>query len=199
MMYTARITVDPRGEAVERHRILYQRARLGALWRLLMRRCRRLDNLMDIQHHYKVENSAYGGVTTVPLDQIRGSEGRVRDFDPEFRPLKAHNAERWINIAIARLRETPLPPVELVRVNDSYYVRDGHHRISVAKSFHQADIDAQVTTWYVTKRADTSPLPSCRPVRRTFSQRLGELREVAVAMVARLRRGRLATTGDVYS
>lgn len=198
-MYTPRITLDPRGEAVERHRILHQKARLGTLWRLLTGRCLRLDNLMDIQHHYKVENSAYGGVTTVPLDQIRGSEGRVRDFDPEFRPLKAHNAERWINIAIARMREVPLPPVELVRVNDSYYVRDGHHRISVARAFQQADIDAQVTTWYVTQLADAPPPPGCRPVGQTFGQRLGELRELALALVARLRRGRLVTTGNVYS
>jgi hypothetical protein len=198
-MFTPRITVDPRGEAVERHRILYQRARLGELWRLVAGRRRRLENLMDIQRNYKVENSAYGGVTTIPLDQIRGSEGRVRDFDPEFRPLKAHNAERWINIAIARLREVPLPPVQLVRVNDRFYVRDGHHRISVAKAFHQADIDAQVTTWYVTKLVDAVAQPVCRPAALAPGQWLGELRNLTAAMVTKLRRGRLATAGDVYS
>lgn len=154
---------------------------------------------MGVQHLYKVENSAYGGVTIIPLDQIRGSEGRVGDFDREFRPLKAHNAERWINIAIARMRGVPLPPVELVRVNDSYYVRDGHHRISVAKAFQQADIDAQVTTWHVTKLADVVVAPTCQPAGQTLGQRLGELRELLAAMVARLRRGRLVTTGNVYS
>lgn len=198
-MFAQTISLNPRSEAVERHRILHQKARLAALWSALTGRCRRLDNLMDVQHQYKVENSAYGGVTTVSLDRIHGSEGRVGDFDREFRPLKAHNAERWINIAIARLREVPLPPVELVRVNDSYYVRDGHHRISVAKAFHQADIDAQVTTWHVTKLAGALAPPACRPAIQAPGTWLGEIAEMLAAMVTRVRRGRLVTTGDVYS
>jgi hypothetical protein len=198
-MLAPTVSINPRGEAVERHRILHQRARLGQLWRFLTRRCQRLDNLMEIHDQYKVENSAYGGVTTVPLDQIRGSEGRVRDFDREFRPLKIHNAERWINIAMARIREVPLPPVELVRVNDSYYVRDGHHRISVATAFPQADIDAQVTTWHVAKLAIPVKLPGCRPASQVTGGWLGELREGLATTLTRLRRGRLATTGDVYS
>jgi hypothetical protein len=50
-----------------------------------------------------------------------------------------------LNIAKLRLEGRPLPPVELIQVGDSYFVRDGHHRISVARAFGQTAIDAQVT------------------------------------------------------
>jgi hypothetical protein len=42
---------------------------------------------------------------------------------------------------------TPLPPVELIQVGDVYFVRDGHHRISVARMMGQDSIDAEVTVW----------------------------------------------------
>jgi hypothetical protein len=87
----------------------------------------------------------YEGVQTVPVEQIKGSEGRVNDFDIEFYPVREHVELRWVNVAIAMLRGVPLPPVELVRVNDTYYVRDGHHRISVARAMKQKTIDAVVT------------------------------------------------------
>jgi hypothetical protein len=58
--------------------------------------------------------------------------------------LKKHNCERWINIAVARDMGVVLPAVDLVQVGDVYYVRDGHHRISVAKAMEQLDIDARI-------------------------------------------------------
>lgn len=83
-------------------------------------------------------------VTYVPLERIVGSEGRSEDFDNHFNPLKTHNLERWLSVAVARRAGVPLPPVELVRVGDDYYVRDGHHRISVAKITGQLDIEAVI-------------------------------------------------------
>ena len=38
-----------------------------------------------------------------------------------------------------------MPPVELLKVGDIYFVRDGHHRVSVARALGRADIDAYVT------------------------------------------------------
>jgi hypothetical protein len=73
-----------------------------------------------------------------------GSEGRVDDFDSAFNPLTAHTRDRWIGIAVARRQGTVLPPVELIQVGDVYYVRDGHHRISVAKAEGQAEIEARI-------------------------------------------------------
>jgi hypothetical protein len=84
------------------------------------------------------------GVVTVPLNKIVGSEGRNGDFDAEFRPLKANLRERWMNVAAARRTGLALPPVELVRYEDDFYVRDGHHRISVARAMGQREIEALV-------------------------------------------------------
>jgi hypothetical protein len=81
----------------------------------------------------------------VPMERVRGSESRSRDFDRDFNPLQTHTRQRWINVAKARLSDVPLPSVELIRLGDDYYVRDGHHRISVAKALGQIYIDAEVT------------------------------------------------------
>jgi hypothetical protein len=81
----------------------------------------------------------------VPICQIRGSEGRCSDFDRNFNPLQDHNRVRWLRIAAARQRGRSLPPVELVQVGDFYFVRDGHHRVSVARALGQPFIAARVT------------------------------------------------------
>jgi hypothetical protein len=84
------------------------------------------------------------GIVVVPLSKIVGTEGRSDDFDVDFRPLNINNRERWINIATARQTGIILPAVELLQVGDEYYVRDGHHRISVAKVMGQLEIDARI-------------------------------------------------------
>lgn len=83
-------------------------------------------------------------IVNVPLDQIVGSESRNGDFDDQFNPLNANLRNRWIGIAAARQMGVTLPAVELVQNGDRYYVRDGHHRISVAKAMGQMDIEARI-------------------------------------------------------
>jgi hypothetical protein len=62
-------------------------------------------------------------------------------------------------MAAAKMRGVALPPVELIQVGDIYFVRDGHHRISVARAFGQEQVDAEVTVWDV-----TGPLPRREPM-----------------------------------
>lgn len=93
------------------------------------------------------------GVQMVPIGQIRGSEGRAHDFDLHFAPLHEHIRERWVSLAALRSEGHPLPPVELVQVGASYYVLDGHHRISVARAFGHDTIEAHVTRWPATAPA----------------------------------------------
>lgn len=83
-------------------------------------------------------------VVTVSINRITGSEGRSLDFDAGFNPLRRLQRERWISILIACKMGTPLPPVELIQVGKEYYVRDGHHRISVARTLGQLDIEAVI-------------------------------------------------------
>ena len=70
----------------------------------------------------------------VPLDAIVGTVDRAADFDRGFRPTSPRLRSRWERIAAAQRRGESLPPISLYRVGDLYFVRDGHHRVSVAKS-----------------------------------------------------------------
>jgi hypothetical protein len=89
------------------------------------------------QHHV--------GLRTVPIVQITGSENRSRDFDRAFHPLSDKTRDRWLSVMEARLRGVPLSPVELTKVGNTYFVRDGHHRISVANALGEGFIEAVVT------------------------------------------------------
>ncbi len=85
------------------------------------------------------------GLQVVPLSAIVGTIDRGRDFDRRFRPTSPRVRSRWEEIAAAMRRGESLPPVDLLVVGESYFVRDGHHRVSVARALGYADIDAYVT------------------------------------------------------
>ena len=94
----------------------------------------------DANHHYL-------GTFTVPLSQIRGSETRTQDFDRSFNPLNNRTMYRWTSVARARQDGIPMPAVQLIKVGEDYFVRDGHHRISVAHAFGEQFIEAEVIEW----------------------------------------------------
>jgi len=112
---------------------------------MLIRRPFRLLELDSYQSAMK--NGCYAGVQEVALDDIRGTEGRQNDFDDRFNPLTARNRQRWESIAKAYEAGMSLPPIELIRVGKVYFVRDGHHRVSVARAFGQTTIRANITVW----------------------------------------------------
>jgi hypothetical protein len=62
-----------------------------------------------------------------------------------FYPTQERSRTRWMGIALEKLPGRDLPPVELIQIGDSYYVRDGHHRISVSRAMGQDFIDAEIT------------------------------------------------------
>ncbi|MFC1997508.1 hypothetical protein ACFLXI_07890, partial [Chloroflexota bacterium] len=93
------------------------------------------NNLVDVETAMQgksIRCCRYAGSQTVPIQQIKGSEGRCQDFDQSFNPLKSHNQNRWVSIASAWQREIFLPAVDLIKIGDIFIVRDGNHRISVA-------------------------------------------------------------------
>ena len=131
--------------AAARYREALLRAQIGGVVASLLGRANGLLHLGSVVANAGLRAGRYAGVRTVPIRDIRGSEGRCQDFDAAFRPLKTHNRSRWVGLAAARQRGTVLPPVDLIQVGDIYFVRDGHHRISVARAFGQEQIDAEVT------------------------------------------------------
>jgi hypothetical protein len=129
---------------------LFNQARQAAfmekLKSILLRSKRDLLDL-DTVPMKNVRAQHYGGIKAVTLDQICGSNGRVSDFDHSMNPLSDRTRDRWINIAVVRFENKPLPAVELIQVGSCYYIKDGHHRISVARTLGEYAIDAEVTVW----------------------------------------------------
>ncbi len=81
----------------------------------------------------------------VDLDSIVGSVDRGKEFDRSFRPTSSQVRTRWERIAQAMRRGESLPPVSLYRIGDVHFVRDGHHRVSVARALGRSDIEGYVT------------------------------------------------------
>ena len=85
------------------------------------------------------------GQRVIPLECIVGSVDRTRDFDRGFRPTSERTRPRWERIAQAHHRGEALPPIDVYKVGDLYFVKDGNHRVSVARALGHTDIDAHVT------------------------------------------------------
>ena len=85
------------------------------------------------------------GVREIPLDAIAGTvePSRATLFDGAFRP-RATTRARWQRLWLAEQRGAVLPPISVVRVGDEYAIRDGHHRVSVARARGALTIDAAV-------------------------------------------------------
>ncbi|RPJ22689.1 MAG: hypothetical protein EHM33_22860 [Chloroflexi bacterium] len=117
------------------------------LKRKVLNRTQYLYDLNALKPGLHVRGSYYTGIKVVPICAIIGSEGRTADFDMDFHPLNEAARERWVNMAIAYLSRLSLPPVQLIQIGEAYFVRDGHHRLSVSRAFGQIAMDAEVITW----------------------------------------------------
>jgi hypothetical protein len=155
--HTAKVN-QQQGQVARYHHAL-AKGRRGQLWAGLTGRSRGLLSLEEIPTSCTVQARRSGETRTVAIAQIRGSENRVADFDCDFNPLQDHTCERWLGIAAARQRGSYLPPVALIQVGDLYFVRDGHHRISVARALGQQAIEATVEVWQVDAALPWERLP----------------------------------------
>jgi hypothetical protein len=140
---------------------LYANTRLHSRLAALFGRSLRLPDLASLTRHSTLKGQHAAGLQTVRIDQIRGSEGRSQDFDASFRPLSEHTKQRWLSVASAWFQGLTLPPVELIQVGDSYFVRDGHHRVSVARAAGQQQIEAEVLVWQVAENPAPAPFFNC--------------------------------------
>lgn len=128
-------------EAAKAFNLAFSRGRLGQFWAKITRRPNQLQTLpsLPISTHRPTSR-----ILSVSICQIKGTLGRSADFDTDFNPLDERTRSRWVSVATAVRKRIPLPPVELVQVGDVFYVRDGHHRISVARTFGQEAIEARI-------------------------------------------------------
>jgi hypothetical protein len=132
----------------EQVRADYDLARLKAAWRQIVSRlARRRNELLqfeEVRRQLRAQGQHYAGLRSVPLAAIVGSIGRYRDFDSAFLPRQSQTKSRWLNIDRAHYEDLELPPVELYGIGETYFVRDGNHRVSVARERGQEFVDAVV-------------------------------------------------------
>lgn len=105
-----------------------------------------LLSLQEVRDVLKPRGETYRGMQTVPIDRIVGSEGRYRDFNKQFLPRHEYLRNRWQRVDMAHLTDIILPPIKLYEIGGSYFVRDGNHRVSVAKAQGVHSIDAEVVS-----------------------------------------------------
>lgn len=105
----------------------------------------RLLNFHEIKSLLRPQGEIYRGMQVVDLENIIGSEGRYRDFNAAFLPKSDHTRTRWESVDKAHIQDVILPPIKLYKVGNYYFVRDGNHRVSVARMQGVMAIDAEVT------------------------------------------------------
>lgn len=127
----------------------FQGVRSKAFWQeiisLVTRQSSELMSFDEIRARFNLHEEHYQGIHEVPLDQIVGSVGRYKDFTATFLPKSNNMRERWSRVyAVANSMQGP-PPIELYKVGEAYFVRDGNHRVSVARELGAKSIEAHVT------------------------------------------------------
>ena len=103
-----------------------------------------LLSLYEVTSIIRPQSECYEGMKTIEVDKIIGSEGRYKDFSFSFLPKRSFLKSRWQSIDRAHYDDVVLPPISVYYIGGFYFVRDGNHRVSVAKSIGVEFIDAEV-------------------------------------------------------
>lgn len=103
-------------------------------------------SLREVRRMLRPTSESYRGLQVVPVDRIVGSEGRYADFNKQFLPRHEHLRGRWTRVDEARLTNVILPAIRLYEIGGVYFVRDGNHRVSVARAQGAMSIDAEVVS-----------------------------------------------------
>ena len=99
----------------------------------------------DVRKQLKVTGMSAGRLREIPLDAIVGSVGRYQDFSRNFLPLNDSDEARWAKIKAMAISPQGLPPIDVYQIGEVYFVLDGNHRVSVARSLGSKTIEAVVT------------------------------------------------------
>jgi hypothetical protein len=112
-----------------------------------MRRLKARDRLLkldEVERRLRPFGRRYLGVREIPLDAIVGTDNRASDFTRDFRPLHPFSRERLRSLAGA-FPDGAFPPIVTVKLGETYFVIDGHHRTTLARRRGAKMIDADVT------------------------------------------------------
>ena len=138
-------SIMAQAEARERFHRSVTQAQMGDLLGLVTGADRDLVSYDEVIAKLRARQQIEKGTEMVPLANIVGSVGRYRDFTRNFLPRAGVNEERWTRLDAALNSMEGFPPVELFRIGEVYFVRDGNHRVSVARANGSSHIEAYVT------------------------------------------------------
>jgi uncharacterized protein (TIGR00730 family) len=99
----------------------------------------------EVRAKLRVRGQHYAGLQTIPLEKIAGSVGRYQEFNRAFLPTQEFIRERWKRVYEVAHSAGGFPPIDVYQIGDVYFVRDGHHRVSVLKELGATTIEATVT------------------------------------------------------
>ncbi len=159
--YDAPVTSEPHTsvDAVQDFLRARRRAGLAEVLAALSGREAPLLSYDEVRRRLHAVETPTNVLEDVPLDAIVGSVGRTQDFTREFLPRTDADKARWVGVRMAMTGLAGTPPVDLYRIGDAYFVRDGNHRVSVARQLGAKFIQAYVTPVHarVPLAADASP------------------------------------------
>src|SRR4051794_1130853 len=141
MDINAASTASAAREDFERARRKAFMSEIGAFF---SRRPNTLLSFAEVQKALPVKGHIYRGVQQVPVEAIQGTVDRYHDFDRNFLPTQTHTRDRWEAIDRAALASEVLPPIQVYKIGDIYFVKDGNHRVSVARERGMEYLDAEV-------------------------------------------------------
>jgi ParB-like nuclease domain len=180
-----------------RARTDFETARIQAFLRdagaILRGDTRPLLSFDEVRRAARLEGQSYTGLKDVPIADIRGSVGRPNDFDASFLPVKPQLRKRWAQLDEAMRRGEPVPPIEVYHLGGVYFVKDGHHRVSVARHLGWKTIPARVievkTRAPLTGEMDAAALLQAREyvdfLERTQLDRVRPQASIAVSRLGR--------------
>ncbi|MDQ7024342.1 MAG: hypothetical protein Q9P01_03555 [Anaerolineae bacterium] len=132
-------------EGVSKFQGLRTKAFLQEMMSLLRGQSAELLSFDEVRARLRLRAESYKGLQDIPVDKIIGSVGRHRDFTQTFLPKSDDARDRWSRVYAKVNSLEGVPPIEVYQVDDVYFVRDGNHRVSVAREINAKTIEAHVT------------------------------------------------------
>jgi len=126
----------------------FEQAFRKGFWRSIISWLNKSSNQLlpfdEVRKYLTIQGQYDAGMKQIPVEKIVGSVGRYNDFDRAFLPRQRQTRSRWISIDVANLQDVILPPIDVYKVGEVYFVKDGNHRVSVAREKGQKYLDAHV-------------------------------------------------------